>query len=64
MLDAKLRLMQSERARPSGAPHILPDLTTLPQSGARPAELDAVEVSDPAHIGCSRWSWRPASLRV
>jgi hypothetical protein len=42
-LNAKLRLMQAERSHSSGAPHILPDLTTLPQPGARPANIDPVE---------------------
>lgn len=58
MLDAKLRLMQAERSHLSGAPHILPDLTTLPQPGARAANLDAVEVNGPAHIGHSPWTWQ------
>jgi hypothetical protein len=63
-LNAKLRLMQAERSHSSGAPHILPDLTTLPQPGARPANLDAVEINRPTQIGHSVWMWRAVSLRA
>jgi len=43
-LDAKLRLMEIERIRSAGAPHILPDLASLPQPGRSTTRLDEVEI--------------------